>query len=455
MNEEKQLWKYIFGDSDKYITLYFKNYLYKKNYIKKYIGNKLVSQLFYVDYRIVNDSNADSNNNDIYINSVYLCGLSTLPKYRSNGYMQQLICNAHNIFFNNKYGISFLIPADNYLRLYYKKFGYSDITYINNFKYVSEHRFCNGEYNIDFADSDVCTLNHDNKKYMIRDMTKIIYYKYQNIYEAADIDTSDMLNDSFLRHVFDSYTILAANIKGAKIFHGFKDFVGIVSEYIISGGKILMLEDDMTKPLSLIFCYNGEEGVVNVALQISDSEDSENLLLQSLKYFYPNYQSLQMRHYPTYYDSSIHSQLYSPVTIEPSKYYPEGVIDSHEVVVNTEQLSTPYAMARIINVAEVLKFVAAVYPKSKFSILITVDEFDGNRGVYTVSDGRLTFLTLDSISTEELEKYKRRCQTELNWYHLTVAELQSLLWRHTDYRNVIEKVIAIPQLPIQVALMLE
>jgi len=121
---------------------------------------------------------------------------------------------------------------------------------------------------------------------------------------------------------------------------------------------------------------------------------------------------------------------------------------------NMEVMQKPYAMVKILNVLEVLKFVADLYHNSEFSILINSDPICENEGLFVVRRGAVQFTPKETMSSDELHEAKRNCSSRSDWFSLTVPGLAALLFRRSDF-GLDESVATVPKLSMTVALMLE
>lgn len=112
----RQMWKISFGDTDEYLDILF-NYKYKnENTLIYFVEDKAVASLQMLPYSIT-----------FYRTTIpfaYLAGLCTLPEYRNKGYMTQLIHEAHRIIASRNIPLSILIPAEESLYDYYRRFNY-------------------------------------------------------------------------------------------------------------------------------------------------------------------------------------------------------------------------------------------------------------------------------------------------------------------------------------------
>lgn len=100
----KELWKAIFGDTDKYIEFYFKEKANKSIVYSKYDKENLVSMAFFTPYEMVYRGKECI--------CPYIVGVATAPEYRRRGYMKMLL--EHGMMDAKARGaeMAFLSPAD-------------------------------------------------------------------------------------------------------------------------------------------------------------------------------------------------------------------------------------------------------------------------------------------------------------------------------------------------------
>lgn len=441
------LWKNIFGDSDEYIKLYFGTYFDNAIFEYRYVGDKLISQLLCVPYLFSTSSNNVSDKNIKYsIRSGYLCGLATLPEYRGKGIMREMINNCHKQLFKNNCTLSILIPASEPLRFYYNKFNYSNISFYYGEKYVSNHKFCDLKYN-DISDSSyIKYIEYNNVNAILFDVNKYINY-FDNI--------CNVISDTCVLQDIYSYFKTSLNaLNGAVINHTYADFIAILRENNLSGGHILYLKNKNNKPLGLLCCSNIIEGEATVQLLLAESEESGNILLETLKSLLPPDTSITVRHYEDLTPPTHSAALAAPYSLAYSPEFSEGEVIERDESATSFRHPKSFAMARILNVAEILKFVASLHPDSEFSILIKEDEFAENEGLYEVKDGIMKFTPIADMSEEALANAEHRCSSEIDWFELSVSELAAILWRRPS-EPAVEAAIAIPRLPLTAFLMLE
>lgn len=120
-----ELWKETFHDSSRYISIVFDTYFSRENVFVRYDGDLLIASMLCVPYEF----QFNSGNRNERLKGMYLCGLATRPEYRKRGIMKELMSEAEETCKMRGYVMTFLIPADDHLREYYRIMGYYDGSY--------------------------------------------------------------------------------------------------------------------------------------------------------------------------------------------------------------------------------------------------------------------------------------------------------------------------------------
>ncbi|MGI6073972.1 MAG: GNAT family N-acetyltransferase [Fermentimonas sp.] len=110
------MWKKVFGDSDEYMNIYFRDKYADENTLLFMDGDKAVSSLQMLDYYFT------FHGNEIPV--YYLSGLCTLPEYRGRGYMKQLILKSFEVAAERKVPLVILVPQEEWLIDFYDKYGF-------------------------------------------------------------------------------------------------------------------------------------------------------------------------------------------------------------------------------------------------------------------------------------------------------------------------------------------
>ncbi len=121
-----ELWKETFHDSNPYIQLVFDTYYRPENAFTVYDGERLIASLLGVEYEFQRKDNEGRKES---FKGFYLCGLATHPAYRRRGIMGELMKQAEESAKRRGFAIAFLIPADDHLRRYYERKGYTSTSF--------------------------------------------------------------------------------------------------------------------------------------------------------------------------------------------------------------------------------------------------------------------------------------------------------------------------------------
>lgn len=114
--ELKALWKTVFGDSDDVLDAFFENTVKTENIYAFRKDGKIVSAFYLIDASLIENNKTFSGK--------YLYAAATLPEYRKQGIMSEMIKYAADILRIKGTDILFLYPADEKLYSYYEKLGF-------------------------------------------------------------------------------------------------------------------------------------------------------------------------------------------------------------------------------------------------------------------------------------------------------------------------------------------
>ena len=115
----RSMWKTCFEDTDEFIDLHFSRKYKAKNTLIYFDGDVAAASLQMFEYEITFYGET--------LPFYYLAGLCTLPQHRKKGYMAQLIAEAHRIMEQRDIPLSILIPAEEWLYGFYRKYGYEQV----------------------------------------------------------------------------------------------------------------------------------------------------------------------------------------------------------------------------------------------------------------------------------------------------------------------------------------
>ena len=219
-----ELWKEIFHDSDDYIRLVINDGLDLNlcEYIYDNSG-RMTSMIVGIPYRFVGDNHT--------FTALYLCGVCTIKSNRGKGEFKTLLsaleCRAKSMNFD----FLFLIPANEKLRHFYKKYSFEDMGDKINLSCHNNTDYLSKEYhNSTDKETRFITLN-----------TK------ENIVSLDDI--SDLISN---RNVLNLLRLLEARSGRYYLIHSEQQWQYVFEEWLLSGNYI-NIESEKVIRENLIF----------------------------------------------------------------------------------------------------------------------------------------------------------------------------------------------------------
>lgn len=188
-----ELWRKTFHDSRHYIDLVFDTYFNLDNTFVRYDGDRLIAALLGVQYAFIV---FDKFGKRKTIQGLYLCGLATEQEWRRKGIMSQLMEEAEITAKTRGCQITFLIPADEHLREYYRKRGYVTSSYRRQIEF------------------------HRTSKSLYASISKMNIYTIRDFPEKGE----------FLIKLAEECRKIELNRKHPTIVHSTEDFLAIISE---------------------------------------------------------------------------------------------------------------------------------------------------------------------------------------------------------------------------------
>lgn len=421
--EMMRLWKNTFHDSDDYVRLVFDNYFSPDLVEFEEINGEVVSALLAVpysfslsslnlicDFKSAENINFDSGcsqihkqNNKIYciadgdlknidngksekriIRGLYLCGLATREDYRCKGLMEKLINRIIAKAEQMNFDFCFLIPSDDEVRNYYKKFRFFDC-------------FFREKYSMNFCD----LILEDSNIIKCKNM------EYDEITECSEKSSLDKLcsdNSScrveyfkigdriFEDRLFEYFASKEKYISDFSIIHSRKDFEAVLKENEISGGGVVVAVDEYLNIQGVGFVENDDNG--NTAVVKLLYADSCEIAKEILRYVLNSTSSSELIYY-----RSLGSRVGAKdVAVDNVTFAVEEPEDSLGGGAKCGIL--PYGMMRILKPSEILKFESACGFGEKFSNLVKNGVLD-EKGNLSIRKDRF----LGSLSCEGMYSY--------------------------------------------------
>jgi predicted acetyltransferase len=117
VSQIRQMWKTVFGDSDSYLDIYFREKYRNERTLVYLEDEKVVASLQMLPYNFTFC--------DVEIPIAYISGVSTLPEVRKKGYMHQLLLKSFDEMAKNDIPLPILVPQEAWLLKFYDKYGYA------------------------------------------------------------------------------------------------------------------------------------------------------------------------------------------------------------------------------------------------------------------------------------------------------------------------------------------
>lgn len=417
-----KLWKDTFHDSDAYITLIFEEYFNPK-YIEYHEENgQIISGLIGIPYFFGNKNNK--------IKGLYLCGLATKEEYRHKGIMNNLMNKINDKAKNEGFALSFLIPSSDILRIYYQDKGYVNAMYRVEERYTDIHNFHND-----------CVQNINREEDRLRNI-KLKYF--------------DNLITDVLERFDDDYVIKISQYIQKKeqenqlfnsLLHSSKDTIIIIKENFISGGEIIFAKNENGDIKGIAFITFDGRKRITIPKIYYDDQCVFFKLLDKAKKMHPE-SSMSVLRYPEETNRhALWAKIYGPSNPEGGML--GGAYGVTERVYDVSLHSQPYGMAKILNIDEILIFLAKYRNDVKFSIIIKQDNPEDKTVLYKIETGKVLTSIIEGNQIKEL---KQSFPTITMLSHRNLSEI---LFRKKDGNNLIMEAFGIPRLAMNMALLLD
>ena len=239
INSLVTLWEKVFGDSEDYIRLYFKEAYYDGECFAEIVDDVIVSSFYLLKCSI-------KCQGKIYYGR-YLYAAATLPEYRGNGLMPKLIREAESYCKNEKLDFIALVPAEDWLYDYYSKFVFKESMYkykhcidkncatMMAYREITDSDEFNRKRNS--VNSDMLVYNEVSNRYAFECMSFIgtrLFDLGENSYYAEDEELLCADNETAIK--------LINNLCGESVIYTNCE---VSSSEKIRNGMILSLKDDL------------------------------------------------------------------------------------------------------------------------------------------------------------------------------------------------------------------
>lgn len=416
-----KLWKDTFHDSDAYISLIFENY-YDPTLVEYYEENhKLISALLGIPYEFGNTNGK--------LKGLYLCGLATVDEFRHRGIMHELIDKINAKAEALGYTFTFLIPASDSLINYYSRRKYETAMYRVEDCYTELHDF-----------------EKDYKSSLLREDERVRKIKEKQ-FDVLKVDMLDEISDDLMVKLEEFILHNEQNNSSyLSILHSPKDIRVVLKENLLSSGKIFISYNRDNMLTGVAFMSIDERKRIRIPKIYYEGHASIYKILDTINKKYPD-SPISLYCYPEESDRrALWEKVYGAANADGLML--GGAYGVSERVYNVSNHAKPYGMIRILNLREILKFLAADRPDVKFSILVK-DYFEEGKALKCdINNGEAVFeLVPESCVSEYINKR--------NISVLNMKECMEILFRKKGSSTMIQEAFGIPRMAVNMALLLD
>jgi len=416
-NKLSKLWKDTFHDSDDYVSLIFDNYYDPCFSECEETGGDVVAGLVGIPYEFGNASRK--------IRGLYLCGLATKPQYRSRGIMTRLLDRGNDKAREAGFAFTFLIPADESLRKYYRDRDYVNAFYRVIDNYTSLHDF----------DREYESILMEQKEKVAELKRRYFMSLNASVFDRM-ADNAEVVREG-IRALIRSVEDVQQDLQ---IIHGDRDIRLLINENVIDRGQIHYVTNSDGEITAAAFS-TVSDGAVKIVKLFSTDIASKYKVLGSVKKTNPD---MAIRHYLSSIEMD-RSALWMRTYGSFMKDAPQtGAVSITERVYSLAAHAKVYGMVRILDFSEILKFQAECRRDLKYSILVKADDA-GSFEQIEVRDGRLR---IKNLASETL--------THSQIAHvMSKRDIGEILFRRNDTDNLITEAFGIPSINASICLMLD
>lgn len=385
------LWKDTFHDSDAYIRLIFDTYFDPEWIEYEESGSDIISGLIGIPYTF-------GGSDDNTIRGLYLCGLATKSRNRGHGLMSGLLERINKRAAEEGFAFTFLIPATHHLHDWYTRRGYVDAFYRCPLNYTAVHDFQ--------LEKDTIL---DQQKGKVAEL-KRRYYDTLTCEKLDKNSPSEIV--ARIRDIIHTEENLQQDLE---LVHTEKDITAILEESIISNDPTYYVRTHDGIVTAVGFVGYGNQSRMDIKRLYCTDVSSRFKLLDHIKRCHPEH---ALRVYVAPRESE------------------------------RKNLAEPYAMARILNLYEILKFQAKGHGDLKYSILVKEPEQDGAHTIqYDIKGGK--------VRRHEADDERRGLSDDRLLTEISYHDMANVLFRRPDTGVLISEAFGMPSLGGFISLMLD
>lgn len=413
-----KLWKKTFRFSDDYISLVFDSGFDGSLVEYETYDGEVIAAVMGVPYSFGNAEKC--------IKSLFLCGVATDSKFRSQGFMTKLLQRINDRARAEGYAFTFLIPYDEGLREFFHDRDYVNAFYRVTDNYTSLHDF---------------DLEYESVLAEQKDKVVALKKKYFESLRVGSISAAQRPAEGIVEALRKLIHKIEDTQLDLQVIHTDKDIENVILENAMTGGSVFYTLNSSEEVTAVAFTSVEEDAVVIHKIYATDAA-SKFKVLGAVKRAFPD---RAIRHYI----SSIEMDRNALWSRTYGSFMPESpqvdTISVTERVYSLAAHAKMYGMARILDLHEILRFQASIRKDLKYSILMKSPSEEGKLVQFDARDGNVKVKTL---SYDQVEPSKLA-------YLMTQRDISEILFRRRDTDNLITEAFGIPSINGSICLMLD
>lgn len=413
-----ELWKDSFHYSDAYISLLFNNCFNPQLCEYEEQDGAVVAAIFGIPYKFGNSERS--------IRALFLCGVTTKSQFRSQGIMTKLLDRINNKAANAGFAFTFLLPPDKGLRKYF-----FDRNYVNAFyrvvdNYTSLHDF-----------------DRDYESILLEQKEKVaeLKRKHYSLLKVAKVDKDNPASEEMASGIHSLIHDCESAQADLQILHTDDDINTIIRQYSITPTGAVYVCTTPSGKVSAVAFTKCDDTTVIVDKMFSADLASRYKVLNAIKIDQP---TRGIRHYVSSIEmdrKALWLRTYGSAMPEAAQV---GTVSVAERVYSLAAHAKIYGMAKILNLAEILKFQAENRRELKYSILVKLDD------PYTMEllECKNGVVSIKRLASDDLSPSQKASA-------MSKRAIGEILFRRRDTDNMITEAFGIPSINAAASLLFD
>lgn len=413
------LWKEcVPGENDAFIKLMLDNYLVPEFAACNFNGSQLISFALGIPFCFGNGEKS--------LKGMCIPIHFSSEKFRHRGEISRLIDDLNHRAKSAGFAFSFVMPVRNGLERFYRNRG-----------------FVNGFFKVIDNYTSVHNFNMEFDSFMAEQKEKVAILK-RRFYDTLEVEKLSETADrnSAIDNIISFVTSLESTQSDLRILHSPRDLRTAILANEMKKGEVIFVHNNEAEITGGAFCVPYDRAVVVVKKIFVSDAISKLKLLDGIKKSYPDL-AMEVNVPTSDMDrKAVWSRAFGSALPEAPA---AGAISISECVYSLAAHAKMIGMVRILDLSEILKFMAADRHDLKYSILVKEDS-EGFIGYFKVAKGKLS---VEEISPDQFNSLPESVKGEV----MSLEDVAEIIFRRRDGDNLITEAFGIPSINATAALL--